>query len=99
LLEVRKRGQPRAKRQSVTAEIPAGAIQLSYATNVRRVGDGVIVSKTVWLVEVRLLDTNLDPWVLLTDWQVEEQTAAVRISRCTAQRTAESASRFVAGVL
>jgi hypothetical protein len=79
MLEVRKRGQPRAKRQSVTAEIRAGAIQLTYATNVRRVGAGLIVTKTVWLVEVRLLETNLDPWVLITDWQVEEERAALRI--------------------
>ena len=86
MLEVRKRGQGRAKRQSVTAEIRAGAIQLSYATNVRRVGDGMIVTKTVWVVEVRLVDTNLDPWVLLTDWEVEEETAAVRIFQMYRQR-------------
>src|SRR5947209_3423921 len=60
MLEVRKTGQPRAKRQSVTAEIRAGPIQVTYATNVRRRGEGTIVSKTVWLVEVRLVDTDLD---------------------------------------
>lgn len=86
MLEVRKTGQPRAKRQSVTAEIRAGAIQLTYATNVRRVGDGVIITKTVWLVEVRLLDTTLDPWVLITDWEVETETAALRIFQIYRQR-------------
>jgi hypothetical protein len=86
MLEVRKIGQRRAKRQSVTAEIRAGAIQVTYDTNVRRAGDGVTVTKMVWLVEVRLLDTNLDPWVLLTDWEVEEETAAVRIFQMYRQR-------------
>ena len=86
MLEVRKTGQRRAKRQSVTAEIRAGAIQVTYATNVRRVGDGVIVTKTVWLVEFRLLDTNLDPWVLVTDWEVETEMAAVRIFQMYRQR-------------
>jgi hypothetical protein len=86
MLEVRKRGKGRAKRQSVTAEIRAGAIQLSYATNVRRVGQGVVVTKRVWLVEVRLLETALDPWVLLTDWEVETEAAALRIFQIYRQR-------------
>jgi hypothetical protein len=86
LLEVRKRGQRQAKRQAVTAEIRAGPIQVSYDTNVRRAGDGVRVTKTVWLVEVRLLETNLDPWVLLTDWEVETERQAVRIFQMYRQR-------------
>jgi DDE family transposase len=86
LLEVRKSGQKRAKRQTVTAEIRAGAIQLSYATNVRRAGEGEVVSKVVWLVEVRLLDTTLDPWVLLTDLEVESEAQALRIFEMYRQR-------------
>jgi len=86
LLEVRKRGQRRAKRQTVTAEIRAGAIQLSYATNVRRPGQGVSVSKVVWLVEVRLLDSNLDPWVLISDRQVSTEAQALRIFQMYRQR-------------
>jgi hypothetical protein len=85
-LEVRKSGQRRAKRQTVTAEIRAGAIQLSYDTNVRRAGEEEKVTKMVWLVEVRLLDTNLDPWVLLSDWQVETEAQAVRIFEMYRQR-------------
>ena len=57
MLEVQKRGQPRAKRQAVTTEIWACPLQVSYETNVRRSGPGTSVTKTVWLVEVRLLDT------------------------------------------
>jgi hypothetical protein len=86
LLEARKSGQRRAKRQAVTAEIRAGAIQLTYATNVRRPGEGVSVSKVVWLVEVRLLDTELDPWVLITDWEIETEAQAVRIFQMYRQR-------------
>jgi len=86
MLEVRKTGQRRAKRQAVTAEIRAGAIQVTYATNVRRAGEGVQVTKTGWLVEVRLLDTNLDPWVLLTDWEVETEAQAVRMFQMYRQR-------------
>jgi hypothetical protein len=86
MLEVRKTGQRRAKRQSVTAEIRAGAIQVTYDTNVRRAGEGVRVTKTVWLVEVRLLDTNLDPWVLITDLEVTTEAQAVRIFQMYRQR-------------
>jgi len=86
MLEVRKTGQRRAKRQAVTAEIRAGAIQVTYDTNVRRAGAGVQVTKTVWLVEVRLLDTNLDPWGLLTDWEVETEAQAVRMFQMYRQR-------------
>jgi hypothetical protein len=59
LLEVQKRGQPQAKRQSVTAEIWACPIRLTYASNVRRKGDGELLTRMVWLVEIRLLDTKL----------------------------------------
>src|SRR5262245_25635147 len=86
LLEVRKRGQRRAKRQAVTAEIRAGAIQVSYDTNVRRAGDGMRVTKTVWLVEVRLLSTNLEAWVLLTDLEVSSEAQALRIFQMYRQR-------------
>jgi Transposase DDE domain len=86
MLEVRKRGQRRAKRQNVTAEIWACPIQVSYASNVRRPGPGTLVTKTVWLVEVRLLDTYLEPWLLLTDWPVETTTQAVRIFQMYRQR-------------
>ncbi len=47
MLEVQKRGQPRAKRQAVTTEIWACPLQVSYETNVRRSGPGTSVTKTV----------------------------------------------------
>jgi hypothetical protein len=86
MLEVRKTGQRRAKRQVVTAEIWACPIQLTYATNVRRNGPGSSVTKRVWVVEVRLVDTYLEPWLLLTDWEVETDTQAVRIFQMYRQR-------------
>ena len=86
LLEVQKRGQPRAKRQTVTVEIQACPIHLTYASNVRRTGAGESVTRTVWLVEIRLLDTQMEPWLLITDWPVETETAAVRMFQMYRQR-------------
>jgi len=86
MLEVRKPGQPRPKRQAVTTEIWACPLQVTYETNVRRTGSGTTVTKTVWLVEVRLLDTYLLPWLLLTDWEVETDTQAMRIFQMYRQR-------------
>jgi len=86
LLEVQKRGQPRAKRQSVTAEIRACPIRLTYASNVRRTGAGELITRIVWLVEIRLLDTKLDPWLLLTDWEVATAEQGLRIFQMYRQR-------------
>jgi len=86
VLEVQKRGQPRAKRQSVTAEIRACPIRLSYASNVRRMAAGEQLTQRVWLVEIRLLDTKLDPWLLLTDWEVVTEAQALRIFQMYRQR-------------
>jgi hypothetical protein len=86
LLEVQKRGQPRTKRQSVTAEIRACPIRLTYASNVRRKGAGELLTRIVWLVEIRLLDTKLDPWLLLTDWEVATEEQALRIFQMYRQR-------------
>ena len=74
--------QPRTghtKPQRVVAEIWAVPIRLTYATNVRRQGAGTQRTKPLWLVEIRLLGTKLDPWLLLTDWVVETAAQGVRI--------------------
>ena len=86
LLEVQKRGQPRAKRQNVTAELRACPIRLTYASNVRRKGEGQAITRIVWLLEIRLLDTKLDPWLLLTDWEVATEEQALRIFQMYRQR-------------
>jgi hypothetical protein len=72
--------------QAVTTEIWACPLQLSYETNVRRSGPGTSVTKTVWLIEVRLLDTYLEPWLLVSDWEVEMDSQAVRLFQMYRQR-------------
>jgi Transposase DDE domain len=74
------------KPQTVVAEIWATPIRLTYATNVRRVGPDVPVTKRLWLVEIRLLGTKLDPWLLLTDWMVETAAQGLRILTMYRQR-------------
>lgn len=73
--------QRKAKRQPVTAEIRACPIRLTYPSNVRREGPGETVQKEVWLVQVRLPDVHLKPWLLLTDGPVTNAESAVRIFR------------------
>jgi hypothetical protein len=97
---VRRGKQRKAKRQPVPVEIRACSIRLTYQTNVRREGPGHKVRKVVWLVEVRLLGTNLKPWLLLTDWPVTDADSALRIFRMYRQRWAvEDSFRFVKDVL
>ena len=74
-MEVQQRGQPRAKRQSVQVQIRACPIRVTYATNVRRTGIGQTVMRTAWLLEIQLLDTPLEPWLLITDWEVGDSGA------------------------
>jgi hypothetical protein len=76
----------RTKPQTVVAEIWACPIRLTYASNVRRKGPGAQVTKPLWLVEIRLLGTKLDPWLLLTDWVVETAAQGVRILTMYRQR-------------
>lgn len=85
---VRRGRQRKAKRQPVPVEIWACPIRLIYQTNVRREGPGKTVQKTLWLVEVRLLGTTLEPWLLITDWPVTDAKSAVRIFRMYRQRWA-----------
>jgi Transposase DDE domain len=85
-LEVRKPGQAYAKRQPVTAQIQACPIRLTYDSNVRRPGASVRETREVWLVEVQLAGTSMEPWLLLTDWPVWDAAAAQRIFQMYRQR-------------
>jgi hypothetical protein len=97
---VRRGGQRRAKRQRIHAKIKACPIRLTYETNVRREEPGEKVQKNLWLVEVRLPDTQLKPWLLITDWPVTDADAALRIFRMYRQRWAvEDSFRFVKDTL
>ena len=86
MLEVRKHGQPHPKRQCVKVEIRACPLQLTYPTNVRRVGPGQTLRRTLWLLEVHLLETDLEPWLLISDWEVISEAQALRIFQMYCQR-------------
>jgi len=97
---VRRGRQRKAKRQPVPVKISACPVRLSYQTNVRREGPGQEVQKELWLVEVRLSGTNLEPWLLLTDWPVTDADSALRIFRMYRQRWAvEDSFHFIKDVL
>jgi hypothetical protein len=69
-----------------TIDIYACPIRLTYESNVRRPGPGTTITRQVWLVEVRLGDTMLEPWLLLTDWEVTTEQQAVRLFQMYRQR-------------
>lgn len=76
------------KDQVVTAELRACPVRLTYETNVRREGAGETRQKELWLVEVRLLGTKLEPWLLITDWPVTDEASALHVFRMYRQRWA-----------
>jgi hypothetical protein len=92
---VRRGRQPQPKAQRVTADIRACPLRLTYEGNVRRPGLADMRRQDLWLVEVHLLGTSLEPWLLLTDWPVQDAESAVRIFRMYRQRWAvEDAFKF-----
>jgi hypothetical protein len=92
---VTRGSQPRPKAQTVTAEIRSRPIRVRYERQVRREGPAEEVAKELWLVEVRLLGTKLEPWLLLTDHPVTDSERALRIFRMYRQRWAvEDAFKF-----
>ena len=86
-LRVKRGKQTRPKQQAVPVDLSACPVQVSYWTNVRRPGGkGQLVSKAVWLVQVRVLGVDWEPWLLLTDWPVTDAQSAVRIFTMYRQR-------------
>ena len=84
---VAKRGkQPRAKKQPVEVKVAACPVRVTYSTSVRRPGAGEQVTREVWLVEVHIVGTDQDPWLLLTDWPVTDEQSAARIFTMYRQR-------------
>jgi hypothetical protein len=95
-LEVKRGKQVRPKKQPVPVELAACPLRLTYQTNVRRQGPGQQVAHDVWLVEVRVLGVDWDPWLLLTDWPVTDAASAVRIFRMYRQRwSVEDSFKFL----
>lgn len=92
--------QKKAKQQRVTVEIKSCPLRLSYDSQVRREGQGEQIQKRVWLVEVCILCTGLEPWLLITDQPVENAEDAVRIFRMYRQRWAvEDSFKFTKDTL
>lgn len=95
-----KRGQRYRKRQPVTARIAATPIRVSYQVDIRTRFGGAIREKQAWLVVVTLENVDWEPWVLLTDWPVEDAESALRVFRMYRQRWAvEDCFKFTKGVL
>lgn len=80
-LEVPLGKQAHPKRQEVDVEISACSFQLTYDSDVRRTSQGTkqILHRSLWLVQVRVLDCTWEPWWLITDWPVETEAEAMRI--------------------
>lgn len=88
-LEVRLKGQRRARRQPVTAHLSSVPIRV-YAP------DDHTRTKQVWLVKVEVAGAASEPWYLLTDWPVTSQAEAVRIFRFYRRRWAvEDTFKFI----
>jgi hypothetical protein len=99
-LLVRKGGQRYRKRQPVTAKIASTPIRVSYQVDTRTRFGGAIHEKSVWLVVVTLENVDWEPWVLLTDWSVEDEESAIQVFRMYRQRWAvEDCFKFTKGVL
>lgn len=99
-LVVRRGRQRRKMRQHVPVEIRSTPIRLTYDTAVRREGEGEIVQKQLWLVEVRLEGTQMKPWLLVTDWPVTNPDRAVRVFQMYRQRwSVEDSFGFIKDVL
>jgi hypothetical protein len=85
-LKIGRQQQP--KLQPIRVEVWACPIRVTYDRNVRRPGPEAPVYKDVWLVEVRLPETHLEPWLLLTDWPVTGPAMARRVFAMYRQRWA-----------
>ncbi len=93
---VRLQGQRYEKRQPVTVALSSCPVRLSYESNVRRPGEGVQLRKQLWLVQVVVRDSHMEPWYLLTDWPVNTPVQAARIFQMYRQRWAvEEAFQFL----
>jgi hypothetical protein len=80
-LLVRKRGQRYTKRQPCTVRIAACPVRVRYPTDVRDRRTSPKRVRAAWLVVVRVEDVDWAPWVLLTDWPVEDDAGAVQAFR------------------
>jgi hypothetical protein len=95
-MEVKRGKQVRPKKQPVKVKLSACPLRVTYQTNVRRKGHGRQVIRDVWLVEVRVLGVDWDPWLLLTDWPVQDAQSTLRIFPMYRQRwSVEDSFKFL----
>jgi Transposase DDE domain len=95
-LEVKRGKQVRPKKQPVQVELAACPLRVTYGTNVRRKGQGQLVTHDVWLVEVRVLGVDWEPWLRLPDWPVIDAASARRIFTMYRQRwSVEDSFKFL----
>lgn len=87
-MKVRIGSQKRSKLQTATVAISACPLQLTYDTNIRRAGQPQEARQNLWLVQVTLTNTTLEPWLLITDWPVSNAQMALLIFRMYRQRWA-----------
>jgi hypothetical protein len=80
-MEVKRGKQAHPKKQDVDVEISACPFQITYHSEMRRPSQGKdqLLRKELWLVQVLVLDSTLEPWWLITDWPVETEADAMRI--------------------
>jgi hypothetical protein len=99
-LLVRKRGQRYLKRQPCRVRIAACPVRVSYPLDVRSRRTSPKRPKAAWLVVVTVEDVDWEPWLLLTDWPVDDTASAVRVFRMYRQRWAvEDCFKFTKDVL
>lgn len=95
-MEVKRGKQMRPKKQPVRVKLSACPLRVSYASNVRRKGQGKLLTREVWLVEVHVLGTDWEPWLLVTDWPVTDAQSAMRIFTMYRQRwSVEDSFKFL----
>ena len=99
-LLVRKRGQRYPKHQPCTATIAACPVRVAYPLDVRGRRTSERRVKAAWLVVVRIDNVDWEPWLLLTDWPVEDAAGALRAFRMYRTRWAvEDCFKFTKDVL
>src|SRR5919199_1859120 len=99
-LLVRKRGKRYLKRQPCTVRIAACPVRVQYPTDVRGRRTSPKRTKAAWLVIVRVVDVDWEPWLLLTDWPVTDEASALEAFRMYRQRWAvEDCFKFTKAVL
>ena len=87
-MEVSLGKQAHPKQQEVQVELSACSFELTYHSEVRRLGPAPdqLLRQDLWLVQARILDCPWEPWWLITDWPVETEAEALRVFSMYRQR-------------